>query len=320
MAGTGAAGTPWRVPLAGSNFELVVGNQPSQSLLGIGLGRTDHLTPTSTLAIDLQTTLAAVQLSTATGQLAPQDGWPSLQFTTTLRNPAGHLVQIGTAGSAGYTAVESLVLGFSASMVGGSLTFAPIVTLQGTQLPSQSNARDYTFQDLATIESDLVQGFEGALNQAVQTVITALLGNGVPPSAKAAFSTAYDLLSVLGLTLPVAAGAGTGYGINPGGWQGLLADPLGYTESQLLSLLTDPAHRTTFFQFLANTLGIQLPTVPPLALQTLSTLGFLGTKHTAIRSGRRHFCSSRRARSVRSRRSSIRCLPAVRSRPARRIW
>jgi hypothetical protein len=276
VAGTGAAGTPWRVPLAGSNFELVVGNQPSQSLLGLGLGRTDHLTPTSTLAIDLQTTLAAVQLSTATGQLAPQDGWPSLQFTTTLRNPAGHLVQIGTAGSAGYTAVESLVLGFSASMVGGSLTFAPIVTLQGTQLPSQSNARDYTFQDLATIDSDLVQGFEGALNQAVQTVITALLGNGVPPSAKAAFSTAYDLLSVLGLTLPVAAGAGTGYGINPGGWQGLLADPLGYTESQLLSLLTDPAHRTTFFQFLANTLGIQLPTVPPLALQTLSTLGFLG--------------------------------------------
>src|SRR5262249_17819597 len=60
------------------------------------------------------------------------------------------------------------------------------------------------------------------------------------------------------------------------GWQGLQADPLGYAETQLRSLLTDPTKRNTFFQFLGNTLGIQLPTVPLLALQTLSTLGYLG--------------------------------------------
>ena len=209
-------------------------------LLGLGLGRTDHFAPASTLAVDLQTTLSAVQLSTGSGQLVPQDGWPSLQFTTTLRNPAGHLVEIGAPGSAGYTLVGSLVVGFNTSMVGGELAFAPVVTLRGTQLPSQTSPRDYGFADLAALESDLLQGFEGALNAAVQAAVDALLGASVPASVKATFSTAYDLLSVLGLTLPVAANAGTGYGINPGGWQGLLAAPLGYIEDQLLSLLTDP--------------------------------------------------------------------------------
>lgn len=276
VAGTGAAGDPWRVPLVGSNFEFVASFDGGHSLLGLGLGRTDHVAPSASLAVALQTTLAAVQFSTATGKLATPEGWPSLQFTATLSNPAGNLVEIGTSGSAGYTVVKEMALGFSFSMVAGDVAFAPIVSLLQTQLPGQSSATDYTFANLSQLQSDVLQGFEGALNQAVQTVVAGLLAVGVPPSVTAGFSTAYDLLSVLGLTLPVTPGATTGYGINPGGWQGLTANPLTYIEAQLLALLTDPAQRNTLFQFIGNTLGIQIPTVPAPALQTLSALGFLG--------------------------------------------
>ncbi|MES2706267.1 MAG: DUF6603 domain-containing protein [Verrucomicrobiota bacterium] len=276
VSGDGAMGTPWRVPLAGTAFEFVSSYDTANSLLGLGLGRTDSIAVTSTLAVEIQTTLAAAQLSTATGDLTLESGWPSLQFTTTLSNPAGNLVEIGTAGSANYTVVREMVLGFAASLVNGSLAFVPVVSLLGTQLPGQSAPVDYTWQSLAQLPSDVLQGFQGALNQAVQSVITTLLGSGVAGATAATFSTAYDLLSLLGLTLPVAAGAGTGYGINPGGWQGLAANPLSYIQSQLLSLLLDPASRETLFDFIGSVLGIEIPTVPPSALATLSALGFLG--------------------------------------------
>jgi len=274
--GNGAAGTPWRVPLAGTAFEFVSSYDTGSSLLGLGLGRTDNISVAPALAVQLQTTLAAVQFSTSTGKLTAQDGWPSLQFTTTLSNPQGNLVEIGTSGSAGYLVVNQMVLGFSTSLTGGSLTFEPIVSLLQTQLPGQSQATDYTYQNLPQLGSDLVQGFQTALNEAVQAAISTLLGGGVANSAVSTFSTAYDLLSILGLTLPVPLGAKTGYGINPGGWQGLLANPLSYMQSQLLSLLTDPANQQTLFNFIGNILGITLPTVPEPALETLSALGFLG--------------------------------------------
>lgn len=281
--GSGTADTPWRIVIGDTEFEAVVSYQAANSLLGLGLGRTDQFAPAATLSVEVQTTLSALQFSLATGTLDATAA-PSLRFTTTLSNPKGNLVQFGTSGTLAYFSVGQLTLGFELtfSPASGQLSFDPVVDLIQAQLPGQNAPADYTFDQLATLATNLAQGYQTALNQAVQTVVSAFLPGdetqpvfGALPSTQT-FQTAYALLSDLGLALAVPAGATTGYGINPGGWQALAANPLGYIITQLETLLTDPTKRTAFFQFISDLLDVPLPTLPEPVLQTLSALGLLG--------------------------------------------
>lgn len=87
-----------------------------------------------------------------------------------------------------------------------------------------------------------------------------------------AFDDLCALLEDAGLAMPV----GGGYGLDPGGWDTLLAAPQAFLESQLRDALTDPETRADVLSQLMGTLGLEdfedLLTVQPGESDALAVL------------------------------------------------
>ncbi|MCP4424813.1 MAG: hypothetical protein GY803_09995 [Chloroflexi bacterium] len=67
-----------------------------------------------------------------------------------------------------------------------------------------------------------------------------------------AFNRLSQLLKDVGLALD----EGSGFALNPSGWDSFLADPAGYLSGQLSNLLADAARRTAFFNRVRDYLGL----------------------------------------------------------------
>ena len=276
VGGDGSADSPYKIPLGGSNFELLTWFVKEGRLLGLGLGRTDQFRPTENIQVTVETQLEAGELSLADGSWRFGDGVvPSLAFRTTLANPnpTKNLFEAGDPTSDLYVSIQQLQLGFRLCSDSKGLVVVPLVDLVEARLPGRRTAKDYEFFQLGEFTSDVLQAFESALNQVVGYAVDELLK---VESRYPAFRQSYDLLSLLGLTIPVKADATKGFGINTGGWNGLVADPLGYLKNQVLQVLADPGERKQFVEFVSSTLGIPFSEVPQVVNDALYALGFLG--------------------------------------------
>lgn len=276
VEGGGTLESPWRIPIAGSGFEALTWyGHGDVKAAGLGVGRTDVFDfgeGDERLQVTVATRLAAAEVSLATGALLKDEHAPSLAFTATLGRAKGKLVEL----PGGVASVGRVVFGLGFRLDPGgsspSVVLAPVVTLEEVKLPDQETRERVTLDDLRSPE------FQGALQQAFVSLVDGALQAAVDSAGVAdapGFRTAYALLTALGLTLPKAEKDGR-YGINPAGWQALLADPTGFAREHLGALLTDVALRKELFRFVREQLHIPFPDVPRPAAVVLEALGVVG--------------------------------------------
>ncbi|MBL9128188.1 MAG: hypothetical protein JNL97_11095, partial [Verrucomicrobiales bacterium] len=162
VSGSGGSSDPWRVPIAGTAFEFLTWFESTEQLLGCGLGRTDVFTSCPGLRVVARTSLGAACVSLASGTFTDAGGTPFLRFTAEVTGSRGNLVEIGGPGSAGGLRVAGWTLGLTLRLVAGGVSVEPVMNLRGVVLPGQSQPRDFSYTDLATLASNAVQGFETA--------------------------------------------------------------------------------------------------------------------------------------------------------------
>jgi|GEM_PF-1326494 len=280
VEGGGTAGSPWRIPVAGSGFEgLVWYGHGDAKALGLGVGRSDvfHFGgegAADRLRVTVATRLAAAELSLDTGALLADEHAPALAFTATVERASGKLAEL----PGGAASVGRVVFGLSLRLDRGdgtaapSVVLSPVVTLEEVVLPGGETRERVTLDDLRSPE------LAGALQQAFVSLVDAALQAAVAQAGVAdapGFRTAYALLTALGLTLEKAEADGR-YGINPGGWQALLANATGFARDGLAALLTDVKLRAELFRFVREQLHLPLPDVPRPAAVILEALGLVG--------------------------------------------
>lgn len=260
---------PFRVALPQSIAELIVWSGAPGRLLGLGLGRDlsasfaqggGQIDALTRLRLDL------LEFDLTTGKLTPDDLAPGFSISVTLSRKGQPLVEAGAAGSLG-----GLSLGIRVGAAGpGRASVTPIVTLTEVTLPGSMVVSTLTFDQIvnAGLTPRALSAVQALLNQAVSAAAGAAAGN-------AQFADAYALLALLGLAQPRSSDSAP-YGINPDGWQGLIADPAGFAASAFETLLADPGTRSRFAGFVGDLLGITLPTVSPAILEVLRALGLLG--------------------------------------------
>lgn len=276
VSGEGSFEEPWRLPLSAaaagkSQNQLTVWYDPAGGRQVIGCGLANAIVaPIGPLRITCDTRLGLFEVALADGSRRAGPT-PSLELLVRVERPGGQLVPGGELGSLG-----SLRLGFQLRLAAdGGTAFAPRVDLLEVQLPGEPQRAAITLADFLDpgFSSRLQTAFQALLDAAIQAATQVVAG-------QATFEQAYLLLSQLGITLPRGGAAGRDggepYGIRGSGWQGLLADPLGFITGQLLALLADPPRRDELFAFVENLLGISLPTAPQPVLELLAALGFLG--------------------------------------------
>lgn len=264
IPGEGTFASPYLVPCT-AGFSLLVWYTASGQTIGLGLGRTTTIAVGNIYEFTAQLSLQAIEVSLATGKVQTAANTPSLSITTELSSTQGMLIP----GSAQTGSLGKVEVGCTVSFIGGAFQFAPVVNLLDVTLPGQSQQAVLSLTDYngPNFTVTLQQAFVSLLN-------TALFGNAAV-TGSTAFQTAYGLLADLGLVLPQAAKTDP-LGINPAGWQALLADPLTFAGSQFTSLLANPTQRASFFAYLQQITGIQLPTIPTPVLDVLGALGFVG--------------------------------------------
>ena len=260
---------PFRVALPQSIAELMVWSSAPGQLVGLGLGRDlsgsfaqggDQIDALTRLRLDL------LEFDLTTGKLTPDDLAPGFSMSVRLSRKDKPLVQAGAAGSLG-----GLSLGIRVAADGpGKASVTPIVTLTEVTLPGSTTPSTLTFDQIvnAGLTPRALSAVEALLDQAVSAAAGAAAGNAL-------FTDAYALLSMLGLAQPRSSDSDP-YGINPDGWQGLIADPAGFAASAFETLLADPGTRNRFASFIGALLGITVPTVSPAILEVLRALGLLG--------------------------------------------
>ena len=257
LSGAGSFADPFQVPLGfASGLGGRVWYDAAAKMLGLGLGRSAAAS-IGDLQVATDVRLAAIELQLGGQPLAGVDPVPSLALTAVLTGQ-GALAQ-----APGVPDIASFAVGVQFARPAGDFTAAPIVTLDATSFA------DY----LAAAPSDQ-QVYLTRLNAAVQAVTAAAAANST-------FQTVYAVLTALGLVLPRTAGSDP-YGVNSGGWQGLVADPLGYLAGRATTVLMDPTLRGQFNAVLARLLGLipgQLPPslrdVPAALLEVLAAMGYV---------------------------------------------
>jgi hypothetical protein len=286
VAGTGSFDDPWQVPLPAGFQGLAWYAGGAGQAAGVGVGRTDVFTYGTSLRATVQSRLNALEAALAPGAPPPGGDAPGLSLTVTLDDPSGQpLVSLPSVDAT----LGGLVLGVSCTLSAGALVVEPVVTLLGAGLPGQPVQAQVTLRDFQSgaFTGPLQQAFLTLVNQAVAAAAAAMSapasGSGAAAmsvSASAAavpagFQAAYGLLATLGLAVPRAAETDP-YGINPGGWQALLASPTTFASQRLGALLADPAPRSALFALLQQVLGVHLPQVPQKVLVVLNALGLVG--------------------------------------------
>jgi hypothetical protein len=280
VEGGGTADSPWRIPIAGSGFEgLAWYGHGDAKALGLGVGRSDvfHFGAEGAadrLRVTVSTRLAAAEVSLATGALLADEHAPALAFTATVGRASGALAEL----PGGAASVGRVVFGLALRLDRGdgsaapSIVLSPMVTLEEVVLPGGETRERVTLDELRSPE------FAGAREQAFVSLVDAALQAAVAQAGVAdapGFRTAYALLTALGLTLEKAEDEGR-YGINPAGWQALLANATGFARDRLGTLLTDVKLRAELFRFVREQLHLPLPDVPRPAAVVLEALGLVG--------------------------------------------
>jgi hypothetical protein len=273
ITGTGTFADAYLLPLP-AGFQAPVWYDDTTKVIGLGIGRSDAYTYDATIGnspvkfnFDLQTRLNAIEYSLDSGGIVNPDNCPNLSFLGTLSNPDGLLVDLPL----GAGSVNKVVLGFTLDIVSGQVNFVPVVTMLGVTLAGQPE------RDSLTLTEILDPDFATALQASFYTILNSAVQAGIEQVKDVdGFKTAYDLLSLLGLTNTWDESATPPGGINVAGWTGLLSDFNTYIQGQLSSLLTDPASRAKLFKFLETTFGITIPTFPKPLLDLLAALEICG--------------------------------------------
>jgi hypothetical protein len=261
IPGTRDAADPYRLPLGTLPFDLRLWFEQAGLVFGAGLGRTLDTTIGKVKA-SVTFQLGLLEFSLANGTTQTDGDAPAFSCVATLTGTDGAL-WTGPQGTLG-----ALRLGVSVALRASGLVVAPVVTWVDVTLPGQ------TEQAAITLNNFQAASFGEPARQACLNLLNVAIGHATAELASGqTFKDTYALLVDLGLAL---APTDVGYGINPGGWQALLADPRLFAETQFTQLLTDPKTRTAFFTLLTNALGLTLPPVPVPVLDVLQALDILG--------------------------------------------
>lgn len=264
ISGAGSIDDPFFVPLGlASGIGLAVWADSTSNTVGFGLDRSTSMAISTGIEATIRPTMRLLSVSLASGTPATVSDVPGVRLECTLGNPSGQLLPPTPDG----TSLDSISAGIDLS-VGGTLesptfTVTPEFNLYNLTLQNQGPTAVVNLASPGTLTVGLVQqAFNAALSQVLPTAVK------TQP-----FGDAYDLLAVMGLA--VAQSSGQPLGINPAGWNGLLADPLLFTEERLLALAEDPANQAALFALIQQATGVKLPTVPGSVLELLSAFGLL---------------------------------------------
>lgn len=273
ISGTGTLTDPYLSPFPGG-FELAVWYDSTAEIIGTGFGRNDHFSYPSTdakIAVDVLSNLRIIEYDLKSAAVVSDGNAPSFSFQTTISNPSGKLVEVtlpdGSSGS-----LDKILLGFDLSIVAGQLKFNPVVTLVQAKLFGEDTANDITLQQFmdGTFTEKAKSAFISLLNSGIQLAIQEVKGNAL-------FQNVYSVLSVLGLTLPVDTAKNDAvFGINTGGWNGLLANADTYIQKQLLDLIQSPDNLQKLVQVFESIFDVKLPKIPRYALDLFSGLQIVG--------------------------------------------
>lgn len=265
---------PYRVAVKGAPFDLLVWSDTDTpgSRLGLGAGRPGTATvqvPGTGLNIKVDSLfrLNALELSLEDGSLILDGVAPGFSAVLSLSNADGGLLIDGKAAGS----LESIDLGVQMALGSdGTLTVTPVLTLVNVTLPSESQATTLTYDEIfsADFAARSLQAVQQLMNMAVSEACKAASGS-------ATFQQFYGLLGLVGLVMPRPRDTDP-YGINPGGFQGLVANPQTYLATQFTALVSVPDQRQSLFDFLQGQLGITLPEIPTPFLDLLNALGILG--------------------------------------------
>lgn len=264
IAGAGTVDNPFFVPMGlASGIGLAVWTDSTSGTIGFGLDRSATASITTGVQATTRVTLRLLSVSLATGKPATVADVPGARIECTLSNPAGQLLPPTPDG----TSLDSISVGIDLSVAGTlqspSLTVTPEFNLYNLVLQNQAPVAVVSLAAPGTLTLGLVQA---AFNAALSVVL--------PDAVKTQpFGEVYDLMGVMGLA--VAQDSGQPLGINPTGWNALLADPLMFASDRLLALASDPANQAALFKLIQQATGVTLPTVPPSVLELLSALGVL---------------------------------------------
>ncbi|AFE07208.1 hypothetical protein COCOR_06899 [Corallococcus coralloides DSM 2259] len=281
VAGTGTYPDPFEVPLG---FTSAIGGRlwydSSAQSVGVGLGRTDTVSLGQGVQMTTDVRLDMVEAALGGQPLTGQDPVPSLTLMGRFSMESGEPL----ARREGVARVQALELGVRFSFSGGGhFTVTPLVDLLGSQTLDREVMDRFPLAALPDANPEDQEGYLTQLNLAIQAIV--LVAKDAP-----GFQTVYTVLGALGLAL-VRRTDSDPYGVNPGGWQGLIANPLSFLGSRASAVLADPDLRSQFFQVLKDMLGIapsgltSTPAgaeggnplgVPTALLEVLAAMGYLG--------------------------------------------
>jgi hypothetical protein len=271
ITGTLAFETPMHLPMGSSGFDLLVWYLSASATLGLGLGRNSTLTYGTDIEATITSRINAVDIDLLTGKVVIDAQAPSASVVARIGNPNGPLIALGSdSQNVGDSQLGAFELGFTITFVNGEVALAPVVTLLDVQLAGGELQAQITLADFQSYAANLQQTFLTMLNAGVIELAAAAGSNE-------GFQTAYTLLEALGLAVPRLDDTAA-YGINPGGWLGLLADPTGYAKSQLLTLLANPDLRNSLYDLAKRVLGINVPTPPAQVLALMQAFDLIGAQ------------------------------------------
>ncbi|WP_323121966.1 DUF6603 domain-containing protein [Burkholderia alba] len=271
IAGAGTYAAPFRVPIGlPLPFDLGVWIDPAASTVGLGAVRGIASTVGQTVCT---VTLAGNLVEYALGHSpAPARSMlPGAVLSAVFTGAAGPLIDdpsgIGTLGS--------LSVGCTLGWQQGRFVLQPLITLTDVKFTGYLPASTLSLPATGDAPS-LLDAFGGQLNLAVGAVLRQFGANPV-------FETVLDLLTRLGL-MQVEADTGRITGINAGGFNALVSDPLDFLCQGLLRLLSDdaapslrggPTPRQQLFELWWRLLGITPPAAPASLLALGHALGLL---------------------------------------------
>lgn len=186
---------------------------------------------------------------------------PAFSLINTFANPDSNLPLLDTTA----VAIGSIQFGFYAYLEGGNLEMAPLFRF----LNSRVGDTDPTTYELTQVEGkpqftspEGINLFD-TLIHAMMDEFTRLLQTEAFKELKAFL----DLLNLLGLVDVVIGdeenNTDTQYSFNQGGWNSILANPLGFLFGRLIEVLSDDQTVGPFIEQLAVLLGYESFDLPP---------------------------------------------------------
>ena len=264
ISGSGTPDDPFAVPFGlAAGIGLAVWTDSTTNTLGFGIDRSSSVVVAKNITATTRVTLRLTTMQLTGSGPATAQNVPGARILCTLASSAGQLLPPTPDG----TSLDAVSVGVDLS-VGGTIA-APQFTIS-----PEFNLYNLVLQK-GTPQPVVNLAAPGALTPAlVQEAFQAALSAVLPDAVKTqSFGEAYDLLAAMGLAVPQTSGQPLG--INPAGWNALLASPLGYTQTRLLELAEDLTNQAALFRLLQQATGITLPTVPTSVLELLSALGLV---------------------------------------------